>query len=98
LAGFSAFVIADMNSARSVLMELQLIVPALAVPVVPIMERGFRTPALFGDLRKYDWVLEPVEYERFEDLTSQFENMVIAPAKKKRQEINTRKGVRRSLT
>ena len=96
LAGFSAFVVADMSSPRSVLMELQLIVPALAVPVVPIMERGFRPPALFGDLRKYDWVLEPVEYESFEDLTSQFEVLVIAPARKKRQEINNRKGVGRT--
>jgi len=91
LAGFSAFIVADMNSPRSVLMELQLIVPALAIPVVPIVARGFHPPALFVDLRKYDWVLEPVEYQSFKELTSHFKEMVIEPAKKKRQEINTRK-------
>ena len=56
------------------------------------MARGFRPPALFGDLRKYDWVLKPVEYQRFNDLTSCFKEKVIEPAKKKRQEINNRKG------
>lgn len=92
LAGFSAFIVADMNSPKSVLMELQLIVPALAVPVVPIMESGFLPPALFGDLRKYDWVLEPVEYQHLNELKGNFNELVIVPAKNKRREINKRKG------
>jgi hypothetical protein len=92
LAGLAGFVIADMSDARSVAMELQLIAPQLAVPIVPIIVEGQSPPALFGDfVGKYDWVLPVISYKSIESLVSQLDEIVIKPARRKRDELRERK-------
>jgi len=92
LAGLSGFVIADMSDPRSVVMELQLIVPDLAVPVVPLMSGHDMPVALFADLLgKYDWVLPPMRYRDLKDLVARLDDDVVLPAQRKRAELRERK-------
>jgi hypothetical protein len=92
LAGLAGFVIADMSDPRSVVMELQLIAPDLAVPIVPIIAANQEPVALFADLLgKYDWVLPPLRYQDLEDLVAALEIQVIGRARTKRRDLGDRK-------
>jgi hypothetical protein len=62
LAHLSRFIVADLTDPASLPKELEAIVPRLAVPVVPLLEKGHRPYAMFSDYWKYDWVLGIVEY------------------------------------
>jgi hypothetical protein len=69
LAGLSRFVVVDLSDPRSVPHELQSFVPFTAVPVIPIIRAGQEPYALFGDFRKYEWVLDqPATYRDADDL------------------------------
>src|SRR6266481_7067308 len=58
LACMSLFVIVDLSAPRSAPLELQLTVPQVMVPVVPIIQEKEQTFDMFRNLEfKYDWVL-----------------------------------------
>jgi uncharacterized protein YjbI with pentapeptide repeats len=81
LAHMSRFIIADITEAKSIPAELQCIVPNLpSVPVVPLVMRFDDGYALFKHIRRYDWVLEPYEYESQEELIASLCEKIIAPA------------------
>ena len=80
LAHMSRFVIVDITDARSVPHELQMIIPELAVPVVPLILAGESVYALFESFRKYSWVLKPVSYGSVQELKSILDAQVIRPA------------------
>ncbi len=92
LAGISLFVIADLTSPRSVPLELQATVPNFMIPFAPIIRKGEEPFAMFRDLLgKYDWVLDPLEYDQLDKLLLALEPAIIAPALKKREELRQRK-------
>lgn len=92
LAGISLFVIADLTNPRSVPLELQATVPNFMIPFAPIIQKGEEPFAMFRDLLgKYDWVLDPLEYDQLDKLLLALEPAIIAPALKKREELRQRK-------
>ena len=91
LAHLARFIIADITEPRSIPQELQAIVPALAVPVQPLLLEGSTGEyGMFQDLRKYDWVLEIHRYDSLESLLTSFGEKVIAPAEAKAKELKKR--------
>ena len=80
LAHLARFIVADLTDPASLPKELEAIVPRLAVPVLPIMQRGAEPYAMFQDYWKYDWVLEIVEYESAEALVDHLDDLVLFPA------------------
>jgi uncharacterized protein YjbI with pentapeptide repeats len=87
LAHLARFVIADITDPKSIPQELMKIVPSLpSVPVQPLLLASKREWAMFRDLRRYPWVLEPVRYKNLSGLLANFEKSVIAPAERKAQE------------
>ncbi len=87
-ARLARFVIADITDPKSIPLELQAIIPNLAVPVQPLLLEGSPEFSMFRDLRrKYHWVLPVHIYEDPTDLFSSFEEKVIAPATAKAIEL-----------
>jgi hypothetical protein len=73
LAGLSLFVIADISNPKSSPLELQATVPDYEVPFTVILQEGEQPFAMYGDLSKYDWVLQPVlSYRSSEALRKAF--------------------------
>jgi hypothetical protein len=73
LACMSLFVIVDLTAPRSAPLELQLTVPQVLVPVVPLIQEKEQPFDMFQNLEvKYDWVLKPLRY-RTEDGLAQLE-------------------------
>jgi hypothetical protein len=92
LAGMSLFVIADITNPRSTPLELQAIVPDYIIPCVPIIAEGEPPFAMFIDLqRKFDWVLDVLEYDSIDHLLAGLENAVIAPALQRHDELIQRR-------
>ena len=85
------FIIADLTDPSSIPKELEAIVPDVAVPVQPIIEKGRRPYAMHGDYWKYDWVLELQEYEGLDALLMSLTEMVIAPAEKMLKELDEKR-------
>lgn len=91
LAHLSRFVIADLTDPSSIPQELYAIVPTLAVPIQPVLERGKREYSMFVDLRTtYHWVLPIHEYQDTNDLLASLGSAVIAPAEAKAKELEKR--------
>lgn len=91
LAHLSRFIIADISDPSSIPMELQAVVPDLAVPVQPLLVSGQREFSMFVDFRKrYHWVLATHQYTNIADLLSSFDAEVIAPAEAKAKELEKR--------
>jgi uncharacterized protein YjbI with pentapeptide repeats len=90
LAHLSRFIIADITDPRSIPLELQAVVPDLAVPVQPLLLRGQREFGMFNDLRKYPWVLATHQYTDINDLLASLGDKVIAPAEQKAKELEKR--------
>jgi uncharacterized protein YjbI with pentapeptide repeats len=81
LAHMARFVIADLTDARSVLQELQAVVPTNpSVPVQPLILDTQEEPGMFDFFRLYDWVLEPYRYSDPTGLLAALTDRVIAPA------------------
>lgn len=88
LAHLSRFVIADLTDPHSLPQELTRIVPILpSLAVQPIIHASQDPWVMFGDLRRYPWVLEPYRYESVESLVAALEAHVVGPAEAKAQEL-----------
>jgi uncharacterized protein YjbI with pentapeptide repeats len=75
------FVIADLTDARSVLQELQAVVPTNpSVPVQPLILATQDEPGMFDYFREYRWMLEPYRYDDSTRLLAALMDRVIAPA------------------
>ena len=90
LANMARFIIADLTDPSSVPDELAMIAPGTSVPLQTIVLEGQREYAMFRDLMKYPWVLEPYKYESPQLLLAQLKEKVIAPAEAKAEQL-TRK-------
>lgn len=81
LAHMARFVIADLTDAKSVLQELQAIVPSNpSVPVQPLILIGQDEPGIFDFFRHYPWMLEAYRYPNTAGLLAAVTDRVIAPA------------------
>ena len=79
----SLFVIVDLTAPRSVPLELQLTVPQVMVPVVPLIHEIEHPFDMFRNLEmKYDWVLKPLHYRTADDRLPQ--KSIIEPARERR--------------
>lgn len=88
-ARLARFVIADITDPKSIPLELQAIIPDLAVPVQPLLLEGASEFSMFRDLRrKYHWVLQVHICKDPTDLFSSFDENVIAPAVTKANELS----------
>jgi hypothetical protein len=85
------FIIADLTDPSSIPKELEAVVPDLAVPVQPLLERSSRSYAMFMDYWKYDWVLPIYRYEGIEPLLATLGDKVIAPAEAKVKALQERR-------
>jgi hypothetical protein len=83
LAGLSSFVVANLSKPRSTPLESHLVIPAIAVPFVPIIRAGERPFAMFTALqRKYPWVLPVVTYRDEKHLLKVLRQRIVAPAER----------------
>ena len=87
LARMARFIVADLTDPASIPLELQAIVPDVAVPVRCIIRKGDEPFSMFRTLKKYHWLLPPLEYTDVGDLLSVLESDVIAPAEAKCAEL-----------
>lgn len=92
LAYLSRFVIADITDAKSIIEELDSIVPNLtSLPVQPLLQRGFEPWGMYEHYQPYPWVLDIYRYENLEDLIASLETKVVAPAEVKAKELTTKR-------
>jgi hypothetical protein len=88
LARMARFVIADISDARSVLQELEGIVPHLSsVPVQPIIIAGQGEPGMLDSYRPYPWFLPVHRYDTPVQLLADLSDRVIGPAEAKVAEL-----------
>jgi hypothetical protein len=91
LAHMARFVVADLTDAKSVLQELQEIVPSNpSVAVQPLLLASQEKPGMWDFLEKFPSVLEAHRYATQKRLLKELDGMVIAPAEAKVKEL-TRK-------
>jgi hypothetical protein len=85
LASMARFVVADLTDAKSVLQELQAIVPDFPSVAVRILrKRGQYEPGMLDFIRRFPWVIEDAyEYEDEKDVIPSLKDHVIAPAEAK---------------
>jgi uncharacterized protein YjbI with pentapeptide repeats len=92
LAGLSLFVIVDITKPKSSPQELTAVVPDYQKPFVPILQEGENKYSMFGDFKKYDWVLQPIlKYPNKDILLENFKSLILDRALKKHQEILIKK-------
>ncbi|MEN0060496.1 MAG: pentapeptide repeat-containing protein [Myxococcota bacterium] len=90
LAGMARFLIADLSDARSVLMELQAIVPDYpSLPIRPLILRDQRQPGMLDSFRRYPWFLDLFAYTDTAHLLGSLDE-VLAPAEQYAQNVRTR--------
>jgi uncharacterized protein YjbI with pentapeptide repeats len=84
LAHMARFVIADLTDAKSVLQELQAIVPTNpSVPMQPLILGTEAEPEMFDFFRAYRWMLEPYRYQDLTRLLATLTDRVIVPVEAK---------------
>jgi len=77
LAHLSHFVIADLTDAKSVLQELQAIVPHNpSVPVQPLLLASQEEPGMFDFTRSFPWVLETYRYHSPDEVLASLEQII----------------------
>jgi hypothetical protein len=83
------FVVADLTDARSVLMELGVIVPALpSVAVRLLIKKSAREYGMLDFIRKFSSVVkETWEYENEQELIASIKGKIIVPAEAKVREL-----------
>jgi uncharacterized protein YjbI with pentapeptide repeats len=96
LANMARFVIADLTDARSVLQELQAIVPALpSVAVRLLIKKSEPEYGMLDYFRQYPWVVNgSYRYKNVEELIASIKMKIIVPAEAKVQKLRPRKKVR----
>jgi hypothetical protein len=87
LARLARFIVADITDPSSVPKELEAVIPYLAVPIAPLIQRSNRPYAMFKDYWKYSWVLETLRYADVRQLQDVLEDKVVAPAELKFSEL-----------
>jgi hypothetical protein len=89
LAHMAHFVIADLTDAKSILQELQAIVPNNpSVPVQPLLLASQSEPGMFDFFRRYPWVLETYQYHSVEEVLTALEK-IIARARRAKERSGT---------
>ena len=90
LAGMSKFIIADLTDAKSVVQELQAIVPDFpSVPVRFVIIKSQKEPGMFDGIRPYTWVLEGAfEYENPEEVIDSINDGILEPVEAKLKELS----------
>jgi hypothetical protein len=85
LAGMSRFVVADLTDARSVLMELSSIVPALpSVAVRLLIKKSAPEYGMLDFIRKFSSVVKDTfEYENEQEVIASIKEKIIVPAEEK---------------
>jgi hypothetical protein len=85
----SRFVIADLTDARSVLQELQAIVPNLpSVAVRLLIKKSAHEYGMLDYIRRYRSVVENTyEYENVEEVIASIKENVVGPAEAKVKEL-----------
>lgn len=80
LAHMARFVIADLTDAKSVLQEMQAIVPGNpSVPIQPILLASQKEPGMFDFFQAFPWVLPTHFYESQERLLTELTDKVLVP-------------------
>src|SRR5262249_31947441 len=91
LARLSRFVIADITDAKTILQELQGIVPtAPTLPVQPILLSSPKAPGMFDFFHMYASVLRTAYYDSVDALLLTLKPRVIEPAEAMAQSITLR--------
>jgi uncharacterized protein YjbI with pentapeptide repeats len=90
LAGMSKFIVADLTEAKSVVQELQAIVPSFpSVPVRFIIMKSEREPAMFDHIRRFPWVLDGAfEYDNSEEVINSINDNILKPVEAKLKELS----------
>lgn len=93
LAGMARFVIADITDAKSVLQELERIVPkSPSLPVRPILLDSQEEPGMFDSFEPYPWFLSVFRYKNMPHLLASIPE-VILPANDGAEEIRKKRMV-----
>ena len=80
LAHMARFIIADLTDAKSILQELQAIVPNNpSVLIQPLLLASQEEPGMFDFFRRFPWVLEPYRYHSLEEVLSTLDAQILAP-------------------
>ncbi|MCH8152695.1 MAG: pentapeptide repeat-containing protein [Planctomycetes bacterium] len=87
LAQLSRFVIVDLTEASSVAHELQLIMPNVWKPVVPILRDDRKPYTMFDGFQKYPYLLAIQPYRDLDDLLQHIDARIIRPAEEMVEEI-----------
>ena len=89
LANMSRFVVADLTDARSVIMELEAIVPAFpSVAVHLLIKKSEYEYGMLDYIRRYRSVVENIyEYESLEEVIASIKENIIVPAEAKVKEL-----------
>jgi sugar/nucleoside kinase (ribokinase family) len=89
LAGMARFIIADLTDAKSVLQELQAIVPDFpSVAVRFLIKKPQREPGMLDYFTRFPWVIKGAyEYEREAEVIASIKENVIGPAEAKVKEL-----------
>jgi uncharacterized protein YjbI with pentapeptide repeats len=91
LAGMSRFIIADLTDAKSVLQELQAIVPDFpSVAVRFLIKKPQREPGMLDHITRFPWVIKGAyEYEREAEVIASIQENVVGPAEAKVKELRS---------
>ena len=90
LTGLSKFIIADLTGAKSVLQELQAVIPLFpSVPVRFIILKSEREPPMFDHIRRFSSVVPGAfEYETPEEVLGSIKDGILEPVEAKLKELS----------
>jgi hypothetical protein len=92
IAGMSEFIVVDLTKASSVPLELQATIPDLMVPVLPIIQSDHKVFAMFSDLqRRYFWIQPTVSYKDADQLVKFVDDAIITQAEDAAEQIKKRR-------